>query len=913
MSADEIKRNAVCTINVHTSSGSDSVYDERMGVIENGKQCVSCGRTNKACSGHYGCIKLARPIFHPMYLRYICMFLNMVCKKCSRLVVTMEHVRMDAVQRTLESVHEYVKTVDECYHCSMPRCTYSLIENVLVENKYSQSDKTKKETVNVIPEDALIVFSNMVTDDIKIMGINPDMLHPRSLVMEYISVLPVRMRPYIYLDGVMCDDDLTIMYQTIVKQNNILLSKDSSLEDKSSLGDKSSLEDKTRAMKTLEFTVSAMFNNSHGRAKHNNGGRPIKGIKERISGKEGIIRNNIMGKRVNQSARTVIGPDPTLDTDQVALPIQIAEKLTVQERVSNTNIDSIQKIVSEHKANFVIRESGNPNSHSNQPTVPAVPVRINLKYAMSDGKQFTVAVGDIVERQLRNGDYVLINRQPTLHKCSMLAKRVVVRPGKTLRLNLATTKVFNADFDGDEMNVHVPQNYESISEMHNIMSSSRNIISSQSSKPNLCVVQDSLLGAYLMTRDCTPIPKHIFYDMCLDAKIDGDIPSLIKHIGGPLCGRMLVSMILPRDLDYTKRTDAVKDEPYFVVKNGCVVAGAITKAVIGSVHASLIQVIYMEYGNDAAMQFINRIQFAANAWLRHFGFSIGLGDCIIDSSVRKQIVETVNKVFIEAESIEVNNIDERIKESKVSMALARAKDAGMKIAKDAMSQSNGFVCTVTSGSKGDYFNICQIAGLLGQQNLYGKRISPSIFGDRTLPHYDISSSSSLSRSDFGSRGFVRGCFIEGLSPSELFFHSMSGREGVSDTALKTATSGYSQRKMIKMLEDLRVNYDGTVRNSSNQIVQWSYAGDGLDRTEMVFTNNGLSFCDVGRIVNKANKQFERTVAGNENIEVGEKKVEDKEDRKEDRLCVAIKKDGKRCTNKHIDSSSRKCGVHGKTK
>ena len=296
----------------------------------------------------------------------------------------------------------------------------------------------------------------------------------------------------------MCDDDLTIQYIEIIKANNHLLDKDTN-EAK-----------RNKHIQTLKFRLRTLMNNSQGKARQTNG-RPLKALKERLTGKEGLIRNNLMGKRTNQSGRTVIGPDPTIRTDEMVIPEKVASTLTVPERVNKFNINLLESIVNNGKANYVLRNNDQ--------------IRINLKYAtrtkstelkkgdivirgneqikvdnelielkdkdviirnteripviFSSKKFFKLKLGDVVERHIRNGDIVLLNRQPTLHKGSMLAKKVVVRPFKTFRFSLASTKTFNADFDGDEMNIHVAQQYDSRAELHVLSSTKNNIMSSQ--------------------------------------------------------------------------------------------------------------------------------------------------------------------------------------------------------------------------------------------------------------------------------------------------------------------------------------------------------------------------------------------------------------------------------------------------
>ena len=262
-----------------------------------------------------------------------------------------------------------------------------------------------------------------------------------------------------------------------------------------------------------------------------------------------------------------------------------------------------------------------------------------------------------------------------------------------------------------------------------------------------------------------------------------------------------------------------------------------------------------EYGNIIACRFINNIQFITNEWLLYNGFSLGIKDCI--ATKESEIRKVVSRCFLEAKGIENTTRNEKIKEIKITASLSKARDHGMKIAKDALENNNNFISTVTSGSKGDYFNIAQITGLLGQQNLTGSRIPPVLNQNtRTLPHYDFK----ITEKDveYESRGFIKHSFSRGLNPREFWFHAATGREGVTDTAMKTATSGYIQRRMIKAAEDLQVKYDGTVRNTNGRIIQFNYGDNNLDCTKAIIVNGKPQACNIARLVNKINLKHELT-------------------------------------------------------
>ena len=482
-------------------------------------------------------------------------------------------------------------------------------------------------------------------------------------------------------------------------------------------------------------------------------------------------------------------------------------------------------------------------------------------------RKYKLKIGDIVERKLKDGDVVLLNRQPTLHKASMQAQEIILRPYKTIRMNLAITKGFNADFDGDEMNIHVPQSLEAQAELRMLSASKYNIISPQSSKPIMAIVQDSLLAAYRMSLGTQKLRKEQFYSISMKVDFSSDeclkkiqhIRRILKEKGKKTqCfnGKGLISLILPKDLIFEKKNNANPDEPVVKIYRGVLYEGTLDKTILGSSHNSLIHIINKEYSPERACEFIDHIQFITNEWILIKGFSVGLGDCLIqDKEKKKEIENVISKCFMEAEGIKTTTNHPSIRELRILSSLNKAKDIGLRIAKETLKSDNNFLSTVYSGSKGDFFNIAQITGLLGQQNLKGQRINPMLNNNtRSLPHYSFDKLSI--EDEYESRGFISSCFIDGLNPKEFYFHAMSGREGVCDTAMGTATSGYMQRRIIKLTEDIKIQYDGTVRDTTGKIYQMCYGDNGLDPSSTIKVDGKQQVCNITRLVDKLNMKHE---------------------------------------------------------
>lgn len=403
------------------------------------------------------------------------------------------------------------------------------------------------------------------------------------------------------------------------------------------------------------------------------------------------------------------------------------------------------------------------------------------------------------------------------------------------------------------------------------------IISSQSSTPNIVVVQDTLLGAYDMTLGFKSIDICKYNDIVLKINTIDETTNILKQYDinklknkqdkikkvykkfnikeSFYNGKALFSLILPDDFNYEHNNKADPDNPIVKIYKGVLYQGTLTKANLGGTNNSLILILHKEYGIETVTNFINNLEFITTNWLLHRGFSIGLGDCIATKT--EQINSTIQKCFIKAKLIEDTTKHPGIREMRVSAALNDARNIGLSIAKESLSQDNGFIKTVTSGSKGDYFNIGQIMGLLGQQNLEGKRIPLLINqGRRSIPHYKLNKKLSVD-DEYESRGFIKSNFIKGLNPKEFYMHCVSGREGVTDTAMKTAKSGYIQRRIVKCLEDIKSGYDGTVTDTVGSKYQLSYGELGLDPCKTININNNMEFIDINRLVNKINTLHEK--------------------------------------------------------
>jgi DNA-directed RNA polymerase beta' subunit len=898
-SPDEIREMSVCHVEHTKKTGHGSVYDPRMGTSLTSVICETCNEDACWCPGHFGHIELHEPIIHPLYYRNVLNLLSCVCFRCCKLMITEEQLQLEGLTNMkgparFNKIIEKVKKIGICCNDEC-RAEKQKLKLSTVDHTISMSHEVNKKTNSIImtTDEIHKILDNVSDEDVRLMGFDPLLSHPRNYILSVLPVLPPVDRPYVQVNGNIWDDDITVQYFEIIKANEQIRQANINELDINDVK-------RVKAIASLIFRISTTFNNNQNKAKHTTNARPIKGIKERLAGKEGQIRSNMMGKRCNHTARTVIGPDPTLKTGQIAVPREMTNVLTVPERVMDSNREQLQKYVNDGLVQTIVKDDDKKTCINitrfrigTRIIAGDVIYRDGCKIVVDDLKQ-RVRIGDVVERdgkklanlkvadrdypleigmivnrKLQDGDIVLLNRQPTLHKGSMLGMEVVVREHRTIRMNLAICKSFNADFDGDEMNLHVPQGLESQAELKYLSAAKHNIISAQSSKPGMAIVQDSLLGAYRMTKDGKPITKGQFFSISMVLDLKEDVMVRIQHIRRVLkekgkkvqcyTGKGIISLFLPSDFNYEFKNNASIDEPTVKIHKGVMYEGVLDKTMLGSAHSSLMHLLNKEYGPDEAMYFIDCIQFCTTQWLLIRGFTVGLGDCLVtDESKDQEIRDVVKKCYIEADGIATTTSHPGVREIRVNGSLNKAKDVGLKIAKDSLDVNNNFLSTVISGSKGDFFNITQITGLLGQQNLKGQRV-PLVMnhGRRSLPHYPFADLSL--ESQYESRGFISNSFIHGLNPREFYFHAMSGREGITDTAMGTATSGYMQRRIVKLTEDIKVAYDGTVRDATGKIYQMAYGDNGIDPTMTTKVSGVQEACDIGRLIAKMNMNHENNL------------------------------------------------------
>ncbi|KAL7501391.1 hypothetical protein ACHAWT_010670 [Skeletonema menzelii] len=796
---------------------------------------------DKSDPGYFGHIELARPVYHYGFLDTTLKALRCVCFHCSRITMEEGEYKFSRARmiknrkRRLDAMHHLIRPKKKCDHCNGYQPKYTKV-GLHVEIEYADemeriagSSGDKKEFLSA--QKAVDIFlslphsKKMRDEDIKALGLDVTWARPEWMCISVMPVPPLHVRPSVVMGGgaMSSEDDLTHQLVNIVKCNIALKTAIKN-------GEPNIIVEQFE--QALQHNCAAFMNNELNGMPQvtQRSGRPLKTLSQRLKAKEGRIRGNLMGKRVDFSARTVITADPNLGIHQVGVPRSVAMNLTVPTRVTPFNIHELSALVAngptEHPgAKHIIRSDG---------------LRIDLRY-VKNKSDLLLANGWVVERHLRDGDIVLFNRQPSLHKMSIMGHMAKVLDWSTFRLNLSCTSPYNADFDGDEMNLHVPQSLPARAEAELMMHSPRVIVSGQSNRPVMGIVQDSLLAVQKMTKRDVFIKKDVMMNLLMWVQDwDGRIPPPTIYKPEELwTGKQIMSMILPKiNLKGKANNGGPKPDTFNVYDNqvtvmeGELVEGTIDKKTIGSGMGGLIHTAWLDVGHEDTARFMNQVQVVINYWVLQNSFSIGVCDAIADFATMEQIASTINKAKMQVNDLvrqgqrgELETQPGRTMiesfEQFVNKVLNTARDHAGKSAQSSLDETNSVKAMVTAGSKGSFINISQIIACVGQQNVEGNRI-PYGFKRRTLPHFY--------KDDLGpeSRGFVENSYLSGLTPQEFFFHAMGGREGLIDTACKTAETGYIQRRLVKAMETVMARYDGTLRTSGGQIVQFLYGEDGMD-------------------------------------------------------------------------------------
>ena len=864
------------------------LMDPRLGVIDPGLECRTCGSHSGSCNGHFGHIELAAPVIHVGFTKLIRRLLRSTCRECGRLALddAQRDEFRDRYERAKElgdDEHDVLKAAvrqarkaSTCPFCGEPQAdikhekptTYYEVQDVL-SGDYSERiaaamqpdeeaddpgtspqelaektdiavdrineimagefrprkedrraiekaldvDLTEEDMNKLMPSDIRDWFEDIPDEDLEVLGIDSEHSRPEWMIMTVLPVPPVTTRPSITLDnGQRSEDDLTHKLVDIIRINQRFM------ENREAGAPQLIIED---LWELLQYHVTTFVDNEISGtppARHRSG-RPLKTLSQRLKGKEGRFRGSLSGKRVNFSARTVISPDPTLSLNEVGVPDRVAKEMTQTLNVTERNVEEARQYVrngpeAHPGANYVRRPDGR---------------RLKVTEKNCEELAEKVEADWEVNRHLVDGDIVIFNRQPSLHRMSIMAHEVVVMPYKTFRLNTVVCPPYNADFDGDEMNMHALQNEEARAEARVLMRVQEQILSPRFGGNIIGAIQDHISGTYLLTHSNPEFSETQALDLLRATRVD-ELPEAdgVDDAGKEFwTGRTLFSELLPDDLDLSFTSSAGDD---VVIEDGQLIEGTIDEDAVGAFGGEVVDTLTKAYGETRARVFINEIASLAMRAIMNFGFSIGIDDESIPPEAEEQVDDAIESAYDrvqelietyeagELESLPGRGVDETL-EMKIMQTLGKARDSAGEIADQHFGDDNPAVVMARSGARGSMLNLTQMAGSVGQQAVRGERINRG-YEDRTLSHYKENDLSAE------AHGFVENSYRGGLTPEEFFFHAMGGREGLVDTAVRTSKSGYLQRRLINALSELEAQYDGTVRDTSGRIVQFEFGEDG---------------------------------------------------------------------------------------
>jgi len=837
LSPEQVRKMSVAKIvtpDTHDTDGypiKGGLMDPRLGIVDPGLRCRTCKNKMGDCPGHFGHIELARPVIHVGYAKAIFEYLRSTCRSCGRVLLPESEIQ--EFSEAYEKESERAKVADAFLRASrdVKKCPHCSEKQIPIKFEKPTSYFEEKNRLTAI--DVRERLERIIDDDAVLMGLDVTKARPEWMVLTVLPVPPVTMRPSITLEtGERSEDDLTHKLVDILRLNQRLS------ENIEAGAPQLIIEDQ---WELVQYHVATYLDNEISGippARHRSG-RPLKTISQRLKGKEGRFRHSLAGKRVNFSARTVIAPDPNLGIEEVGIPERIAMELTLPDRATEYNLEKLRKLV------------------KNGPKYPGV------NYAIKpDGKRKRVMdinceevakeleVGWKVERHLIDGDIILFNRQPSLHRPSIMAHKVRVLPGKTFRMNLCVCAPYNADFDGDEMNVHVPQTEEARAECAMLMKVHTQLRSPRFGGPIIGCIHDHITGAYYLTRKSARFTREDALQILKYANITDELPQSTEK-DKLYSGKSLFSMLLPKDLDthfrakWCEQHDVCKKEQcerdaYVHIKGGQLQCGIIDDRAIGAFSGQLLQALITKYGTELTAEFINKVaKISVGMAMRH-GITTGLDEEDLPASVHKEVLEVIEKTenrvneLVEQyqkgtlEALPGRAVEETLEE-KIMGTVNRGRDKAGRVAEAHLKETNQTAVMARLGARGNILNITQMSACLGQQAVRGQRVVRG-YRSRTLPHFKSD--------DLGTKahGFIRSSYKKGLDPIEFFFHAMGGRESLTDTAMRTPKSGYLQRRLINAGQDIRVEYDKTVRDNTGLIIQFRYGEDGIDPSKTEFGN-----------------------------------------------------------------------------
>ena len=898
-SAEEIKTMSACVVRARSTKEireasihggrepKDANYatpmDGRMGTVKATEVCQTCGMTGHDCPGHGGHMVLEEPFVNRMFFRVVLWVLRAFCRGCGRLLITAEGMkRQGAMAFSGYNRIQFLGTICEgqsCPHRERPT-TLGLDGKPIkvkpcMKNPKVEIGKTNDEqTIQQFAEDTV---HGTISSELKIVdylifvnGLDPKDLilagfenesHPRDLVMSNVCVIPIAARPEIYVDGERKLDHLTTAYTIAARRNG----------DIKALGSTAGAEqaDRRKNIRDVWYMISHLQDNYDQKNIVGSGAEAkLVSIVNRLGSHDGVVRNSAMGKRVDYSMRTVLGPGHGAPFGTVLMPRRSQRVLTIQEQLTKYNLAQGIADYREGRVVYLIPRYGRSQGG-------------RIKVLPETRQNYTPVVGDIIMRFARPKEQIIFNRQPTLYKWAFVAYDGEFHEQENIGGHSSSTTPHNLDHDGDEGTIHRPQTLSAKVEMALIMHTTKNLMNEQANRPIVGLVYDAASAVYMMCNDEEGVPEEkkkyrldddewaeataILQDRSGLTAAGPDATRghlrrgwaslsdrLAKHKVHPRSGRALFSTLLPADFYYNGGSVKIRD--------GVLVSGELTKKQVGPASGSIVQHIYKSYSPERVVQFLTDGQRIADWYLKIMGLSIGYDDCVPSNvgEIHTIIDNELASARIKIEGMgpdlpSMTELEKDHREKQVQQILNATTKIGYDISLKALDRYNPLNIMSKSGAKGNDANISQISGIVGQQFIKGVRPARTLTqGTRCLAYFAPNSTA------IEANGFVGRNFITGLGPADYFFHISASRIGTIDTAVNTSDTGALHHRLAKVFEDIKVTHDGSVRNASGIVTQFMLS-DGFNGGEGIVTTSRrlgttISFLDLKSVVGKLNHE-----------------------------------------------------------
>jgi len=792
LTREEILKKSVVEINIPESYDAkgvpvpNGISDLRLGSIRYHEFCKTCNKDIIECNGHFGHIMLKKPVFNIMVLKGVADVLNSICTNCG--------IKKDKEYGLITDGEVQIKKIIKCRGCKEELNYHYKVRKPYFINKVDSKNEVIIQQLNAFEVKEIF---NKMSSELK-SSISP-YYNVDDLLLEALLVLPLKNRPSIILEsGLISENDLSFKLVDIIRANKKLQENNiTSINE--------------YYYDALQYHIASYMDNQLPdlpTSQHLGSKRDLVGIIQRLKGKEGRIRANVISKRVDFCARTTISSNPHIGINETSIPRKICDQLTIPETITSINYDKYLDFIKE--LNPVIKTFKKKGGF-----------KIKLTENTLQECLDNYSEGVIIERSLMENDYVLINRPPTLHKHSFLAHKVVISDDDTIGIHPQICHPYNADFDGDEMTLHLPQTYAAMIEASELCSLKNNLLEEKSTNLAYGLVEDSLLGLFMLTDDLEKTYS-LFEFSNLMKGLDFNLIEIEKKI----TATSILSLIFPKDLNF-EATNKLNIKT--IIKDGKLIQGSLDKKLVG-INGVLFDYLNKRYNSELVFEVLSKFVTLGKNIVNNHGVTIDADEYLLPKVVRDNQRKS-KKEFLENMKIlhdEIEATNDKKKKNEISKVIQkelnkfREELLNKNVSKLNKKEKMNLYYITNSGAKGTVLNFLQITTIIGQQSTSKGKIEVK----EKLEKYRASQSSILER-----EGLVLSNYIEGLNATEYLSSAIVARESAVGASVMTKISGYAERRLIHALQELLIVKDKTIRDSSNNIIQFEHTSSSLDGTK----------------------------------------------------------------------------------